>query len=169
PDYPKLSAGVEIFALDDADTKINATAKGNRLRYQWTPSTYLSASDSLQPFIKNPQSDIIYQLKVTGSGNCSSFDQLKMHVLRKPIIPNTFTPNGDGINDTWKISNLEIYPDCLIEVYAANGQQVFKSEGYLNPWDGKKNGIDLPSGTYYYVVYPKSGRKQIVGYITLVR
>ncbi|MFZ9241117.1 MAG: gliding motility-associated C-terminal domain-containing protein, partial [Chitinophagaceae bacterium] len=113
--------------------------------------------------------DIIYQLKVTGSGNCSSFDQLKMHVLRKPIIPNTFTPNGDGINDTWKISNLEIYPDCLIEVYAANGQQVFKSEGYLNPWDGKKNGIDLPSGTYYYVVYPKSGRKQIVGYITLVR
>ncbi|MFZ9262171.1 MAG: PKD domain-containing protein [Chitinophagaceae bacterium] len=168
-DYPKISAGLEIFALDDADTKINATAKGNRLRYQWTPSTYLSASDSLQPFIKNPQSDIIYQLKVTGSGNCSSFDQLKMHVLRKPIIPNTFTPNGDGINDTWKISNLEIYPDCLIEVYAANGQQVFKSEGYLNPWDGKKNGIDLPSGTYYYVVYPKSGRKQIVGYITLMR
>lgn len=167
--YPKISAGPEIFALDDADTKINATAIGNRLRYQWTPATYLNYLDSLQPFIKSPQSDILYQLSVTGSGNCTSTDQVKMHVLRKPLIPNTFTPNGDGVNETWTIKNLEVYPDCVVEVYASNGQLVFKSTGYKFSWDGKKNGSDLPSGTYYYVVYPKSGRKEIAGYVTLIR
>ncbi|MEY3349876.1 MAG: hypothetical protein RLY46_1915, partial [Bacteroidota bacterium] len=167
--YPKIEAGPEIFALDDADTRINATATGNRLRYQWTPFTYLSNADSLQPFIKSPQSDIIYQLMVTGAGNCISKDQVKMNVLRKPLIPNTFTPNGDGINDKWVIKYLEIYPDCIVEVYAPNGKLVFKNLGYDQPWDGKKDGVDLPAGTYYYVVYPKSGRKEIVGYVTLIK
>lgn len=167
--YPKISAGPEIFALDDADTKINATATGSRLRYLWTPSMYLSHADSLQPYIMSPQTDLLYQLSVTGSGNCISTDQVKMHVLRKPIIPNTFTPNGDGINDTWTIKNLEIYPDCIVEVYASNGQLVFKSTGYKFSWDGTKNDVALPAGTYYYVVYPKSGRKQIAGYVTLMR
>jgi gliding motility-associated-like protein len=115
---------------------------------------YLSDADSLQPLIRSPQSDILYQLSVTGSGNCTSTDQVKMHVLRKPIIPNTFTPNGDGINETWKITNLEIYPDCLVEVYSASGRLVFKSEGYKHEWDGKKDGVALPPGTYYYLVYP---------------
>ncbi|MFN5054700.1 MAG: PKD domain-containing protein [Bacteroidota bacterium] len=167
--YPKIEAGPEIFALDDADTRINATATGNRLRYQWTPFTYLSNADSLQPFIKSPQSDMIYQLMVTGAGNCISKDQVKMNVLRKPLIPNTFTPNGDGINDKWVIKYLEIYPDCIVEVYAPNGKLVFKNLGYDQPWDGKKDGVDLPAGTYYYVVYPKSGRKEIVGYVTLMK
>ena len=45
--YPNIDAGPEIFALDDADTRINATATGNRLRYQWSPATYLSQLDSL--------------------------------------------------------------------------------------------------------------------------
>ncbi|MFN4808300.1 MAG: PKD domain-containing protein [Bacteroidota bacterium] len=167
--YPKIDAGPEIFALDDADTRINATATGNRLRYQWTPATYLSQLDSLQPFIKSPQSDVLYQLTVTGAGNCISRDQVRMNVLRKPIIPNTFTPNGDAINDKWIIKHLEIYPDCIVEVYAPNGKLVFKNIGYDQPWDGKKDGVDLPAGTYYYVVYPKSGRKAIVGYVTLMR
>jgi len=167
--YPKIDAGPEIFALDDANTRINATATGNRLRYQWTPATYLSQIDSLQPLIESPQSDILYLLTVTGAGNCISRDQVKMNVLRKPLIPNTFTPNGDGINDKWVIKHLEIYPDCMVEVYSSNGKMVFKNVGYDNPWDGKKDGVDLPAGTYYYVVYPKSGRKEIVGYVTMMR
>jgi gliding motility-associated-like protein len=167
--YPKIDAGPEIFALDDADTRINATATGNRLRYQWSPATYLSQLDSLQPIINRPQSDVLYQLTVTGAGNCISRDQVRMNVLRKPLIPNTFTPNGDAINDKWVIKHLEIYPDCIVEVYAPNGKLVFKNIGYDQPWDGKKDGVDLPAGTYYYVVYPKSGRKEIVGYVTLMR
>jgi len=75
----------------------------------------------------------------------------------------------NGVNETWTIKNLEVYPDCVVEVYASNGQLVFKSTGYKFSWDGKKNGSDLPSGTYYYVVYPKSGRKEIAGYVTLIR
>jgi gliding motility-associated-like protein len=92
-----------------------------------------------------------------------------LKVLYKPIIPNTFTPNGDGYNDKWEIQYIESYPGAVIEVYNTTGQLIFRSVGYNNPWDGTINGKQLPVGTYYYVVDPKNGRSKIAGYVTIIR
>ncbi len=72
---------------------------------------------------------------------------------------NEFTPNGDGINDTFRIDCIEFYPDNTLEVYNRYGSAVFKTSGYANDWDGTAN-VDgvvkrnekLPVGTYYYVL-----------------
>jgi gliding motility-associated-like protein len=65
-------------------------------------------------------------------------------------IPNTFTPNGDGINDTWVIPNLEYYPKSTVNIFNRWGQKLFSSTGYPVPWDGTYQGSQLPTGTYYY-------------------
>jgi hypothetical protein len=51
-------------------------------------------------------------------------------------ITNTFTPNGDGINDYWKINNIENYPNAVIQVFTRYGQKIFESKGYQVSFDG---------------------------------
>ena len=84
-------------------------------------------------------------------------------------IPNAFTPNGDGINDTWEIRNYFLYPDITVKVFNQNGLVIFSSKGYEQSWDGKYNGNDVPSGTYYYIVHPHNGDKPFKGTVTIVR
>jgi gliding motility-associated-like protein len=168
-DYPKISAGPDLLVLNDGEKKMESSASGNLIYYKWSPPIYLSTTDILQPYIKMPQEDQIYTLTVTGRGNCISTDQVKMTVLKLPTPTNTFTPNGDGINDTWEIPYLNQYTNCILEIYATGGQILYRSIGYTKNWDGKYNGNDLPTGTYYYVIDPKNGRKKLTGYITILR
>ncbi|SEM23504.1 gliding motility-associated C-terminal domain-containing protein, partial [Maribacter orientalis] len=68
-------------------------------------------------------------------------------------VAQTFTPNGDGINDTWIIYNIENYPNSLVQVYNSWGKEVFATRNYQNNWDGryKDLGAKLPdAGSYYY-------------------
>ena len=67
-------------------------------------------------------------------------------------IPNTITPNGDGINDTWDIGNIANYQNATVDIFDRYGQNVFHSLGYPKPWDGTFNGKRLPAGAYYYII-----------------
>jgi gliding motility-associated-like protein len=89
-------------------------------------------------------------------------------VLKKPVIPNTFSPNGDGIHDQWVIKYLENYPDASVEIFNRYGQPVIKLSNY-KPWDGTYNGKPVPVGTYYYIINPKNGRKQMTGFVDVIR
>lgn len=167
--YPKITAGPDISVLDDGESQIMASATGSSLVYNWTPGTYLSDPKILQPIVIKPQEDIIYKLSVTGRGACTSTDEVKITSLKLPRAPNTFTPNGDGVNDLWEIKYLEQYPGSILEVYTTRGQLVYRSVGYAGKWDGTQNGRALPFGTYYYVIDPKSGRAKISGYVTILK
>ena len=70
------------------------------------------------------------------------------------FVPNTFTPNSDGVNDTWEIRLIEFFPKAEITVFDRWGQIVFKTIGYPNSarWDGTRNGTKLPASTYYYTI-----------------
>ncbi|MBV9987309.1 MAG: gliding motility-associated C-terminal domain-containing protein [Chitinophagaceae bacterium] len=83
-------------------------------------------------------------------------------------IPNIFSPNGDGINDTWQVPFLHNHPDAVVSVYNRGGVLVFKSTGYARDWDGNRNGKPLPVGTYYYVIL-LPGQKPISGSISILR
>jgi len=68
-------------------------------------------------------------------------------------IPNIFTPNGDGIDDTWDFNLADVYPHAIVVVFNRWGEVVFKSDqGYNIKWDGKLNGKDLPIDGYQYVI-----------------
>jgi len=85
------------------------------------------------------------------------------------VIPTAFTPNGDGINDTWNIAYLGYYPNCSVSVFTRWGQQVYSSLGYGIPWDGTYKGTALPTGTYYYVINFKNGFYPLSGFVALIR
>jgi gliding motility-associated-like protein len=70
-------------------------------------------------------------------------------------ISNAITPNGDGVNDTWFINNIQNYPNSVIRVYNRWRAQVFYKVGYNNDWNGSytNSSASLPdSDTYYYQI-----------------
>jgi len=90
-----------------------------------------------------------------------------MHV---PLnIPNAFTPNDDGINDTWNIKALLIYPACNVRIFDRYGDLVYRSVGYPKAWDGNFNGRRLPAGVYYYLINLNDGTPPYSGYVTILR
>lgn len=90
-------------------------------------------------------------------------------VPEKIIVPNTFTPNGDGYNDTWFIPGLLSYTNCTVNVYNRYGAMMYRSVGYQHPWDGTSSGKTVPAGAYYYVIDTKSSSGKISGEVTVLR
>jgi gliding motility-associated-like protein len=90
-------------------------------------------------------------------------------VLKPIVIPNTFTPNGDGVNDTWIIKELANYPGATVRIFDRYGIQLLYSQGYGKPWDGTYNGKPVPFGVYYYLIDIKQFGEPLAGYITVIR
>jgi gliding motility-associated-like protein len=76
--------------------------------------------------------------------------------LRKSLdeieIYNTFTPNGDGINDTWGVPQLAFYSGVRIQVFEKSGERVFYTENPQIRWNGTFDGKHMPIGSYYWVL-----------------
>lgn len=168
PALPLAEAGADMVVLEGEGIKLDARASGEGLKYKWTPSTGLDRDDILNP-LASPVDDITYTLSVFSEQGCVLVDDVFVKVLKTPVVPNTFTPNNDGVNDGWNIRYLDSYPQASVEVFNRYGNKIFISLGYNQPWDGKFNNIDLPVGTYYYIINPKSGRKTISGAVTILR
>ena len=141
---------------------------GQHLSYLWTPNQFMVTDTVLYAQVY-PDDDKRYLLTITANSKCSDTASVEVIVLKTPNIPNVFSPNGDGINDTWVIEHLDSYPGCTVTVFDRGGQQVFYSFGYGTPWNGKSNGKELPVGTYYYIIDPKNGRGLLNGSITILR
>ncbi len=167
--YPVVDAGPDRTVLAGGQLTIVPTVSGNGLQYLWTPSTYLDNPASPAPKCIAPQNDIRYTLTVTGEGGCKASDDMLVKVLKAPRIPNTFTPNNDGINDRWLIQYLEDYPNNRLQVFTRAGQLVYESRGYYTPWDGTCKGRKLPYDTYYYILEPGNGREPVSGYVTIIK
>lgn len=148
--------------------QLHGKADGTNVTFYWTPSDDISDSKTLTPFV-SPTRDITYILHVLQPGSCKfeATASVAVKVVDKFSVPNTFTPNGDGVNDTWKIDALASYPGATTQVFNRYGTMVFEARGYQNPWDGTYNGSRLPSGTYYYKIDLKNG-KVYSGWVQIV-
>lgn len=111
---------------------------------------------------------------VTNAEGCSDYDTLMIRVIDlapQIIIPNVFTPNGDGVNELFEIKgiNLNRY-DC--SVFNRWGRQVFHSTDVKDRWDGKINGNPAEEGTYFYVIKAAGTVGEEIkqqGYVSLFR
>ena len=165
---PVVDAGPDLFVLKGGSVLISANATTSNVDYSWMPSLYLNSNAVMQP-VSTPANDITYTITVTGIGGCIAMDAIHLTVLPKPYIPNAFSPNSDGLNDTWQIKYLETYPDCEVDIFNRYGQHIFHSQGYKKPWDGTFNGEPQLAAGYAYVIRTKKLNKQFSGTVMIVR
>ncbi|MEP2771607.1 MAG: putative Ig domain-containing protein [Fulvivirga sp.] len=84
-------------------------------------------------------------------------------------IVNAFTPNDDGVNDTWEIENLQFYTDIKISVYTKEGTRVFSCLSQDCAWDGTFKGTELPGGPYLYTIDLNNNRRSYKGTVTILK
>ena len=166
---PVANAGPNITLFQGQSAELNGTIQGDNItNFFWSPATYLNDPTSLTP-ITTPTGDITYTLTAVSQTCGTSTSSVLVRLYKKITIPNTFSPNNDGINDYWDIDALVTYPESSILVYDRYGQQVFQSIGYARPWDGTYNGSPVPPGTYYYIIDLKNNTPKLAGWVLIVR
>jgi gliding motility-associated-like protein len=163
------AAGDTRYVLKDHTITLNPVVGSENVTYEWTPTTNLDNSTAKNPIVTGDQ-DIIYELKITDKSNgCVNKSSVAVKVSPVINVSNTFTPNGDGVNDYWEIKGLVAYENSTVDVYNRYGQPLFHSVGYPKPWDGTYQGKAMPSGTYYYIVNTKMNNIVISGYVVILR
>jgi gliding motility-associated-like protein len=116
-------------------------------------------------------------VEVTDEKGCVGTDTMILEVCDAYLlfsnIPNTITPGDhNDQNDEWKIPNIELFPDAVLEIYDRWGRLIFRTDDvYNNPWKGETmSGKELPMDAYYYVLDIKLAHtKPVTGYVNLIR
>ncbi len=165
---PIVELGPDKTVLEGDAITIMPTTSNTILTYTWSPSTYLNDVHSNAP-VSKPLEDILYHVEVVSLDGCKNVDNILIKVAKDFTVPNTFTPNGDGVNDKWTISNMSTYPNYRAQVFNRYGQIIFDSKNSTGDWDGSYNGSQVPSGTYYYIIDLDGARPTKKGYVTIIR
>lgn len=162
-----FDAGPDVEISDGGSTQLNAVGGTT---YDWSPTTGLSGNGIPDP-IASPVSSTSYNVTTVIDG-CTYTDVVFVEVRLLIQPPNTFSPNGDGINDLWEIPGIAEFPGSEVLIYDRWGQRMFRSNGYREPWDGTNNGRDVTTGTYYYHIQLNQLEGQsapYTGFISLIR
>lgn len=141
------------------------TAEGGNGTYQYDFGDGYQSSSTLSPATYGRT----YKVKVKDELGCESDTTIKTPTYELEV-PLSFTPNGDGENDVWKINNLDKYPSAKIKIYDRFGKKLCDmTASDMEVWDGKYNGRDLPSTDYWYEIDIDEIDKTYIGHFTLIR
>ncbi len=152
---------------------------GDVVTYAWTPVSFLDCSDCANP-AASPIFNTEYTVKVTDVNSCTAVDSILVKTICNNLnyfLPNTFSPNGDGVNDVFYPRGTNVYNIQSLRIFNRWGQMVFERKNFpanssSDGWDGTFNGRPAPSDAYVYIVEVVCNNAQIVaihGDVTLVR
>ena len=113
-----------------------------------------------------------YVATVTDANLCVTVDTVEVEYTYESclVIPNAFSPNGDGFNDLWIIEGLELYSNVEIWIFDRWGTRVFYTPNATDePWDGTFEGRHLPIDSYHYIIDLNTDAEPITGNVTIVR
>lgn len=165
---PEASISPQKKIFEGQSVVLDAQAS-NAETYLWSPAGGLDDPTKLNP-VASPTDDVTYTLKASSGIGCGYVNaSVFVRVYKKIVIPSTFSPNGDGLNDYWDIEALSTYPKSTMNVFSRSGQKVYTSTGYDKPWNGAYKGHILPPGTYYYVIDLKNNAPLLSGWVLIVR
>lgn len=143
-------AGNDTTILEGYPFQLNATGGDF---YSWFPPTGLSDTHIANP-VTTLNNDITYTVTVSAPAGCATSDTIHLKVVKGPeiYVPTAFTPNGDGLNDKFRIIPVGITNISYFNIYNRWGKLIFSTKDPSKGWDGTLNGIPQPAGTYVWVV-----------------
>jgi gliding motility-associated-like protein len=182
--YDTLNMSIKILPLPDVrilnqdDTVVKygqsfqLLASGARM-YNWSPVSSLNNPNISYP-IARPTEDTKYIVGGLAANGCRAFDTLHVIVDKRDnlFVPSAFSPNGDGKNDVFKVTNLSFQRIMEFRVFNRWGQEVFNTNDHRRGWDGTWEGKPQEMGTYSYLIrvaYPDGFVETYKGETTLIR
>ena len=149
------------FVFTDSSTQVSTPI----ISYFWDFDNGAFATDSSVTYLYPDTGEYAVVYTVINANECIDTVISNVYVIKDIIVPNAFSPNGDGINDFLVFKYLEVYPNSYLAVFNRWGNKLFESDNYQNDWDGAEH----PSGTYFYVLQPGSTDEVFKGYLFLSR
>lgn len=174
-----ITNGESISVLLGSTATLSTVTTGNVTSYQWSPNQWLDCATCANP-VTSAKDNITYSVTVTNEGKCTATDKITINMVcdnANVFLPNTFSPNGDGMNDRFYPRGSGLYTIKSFKVFNRWGQLVFEKRG-MSPnvltegWDGKLNGLDQPTDVYVYLMELVCVNGQILpfkGNVTLLR
>ena len=157
-----LSSPVTCWNEQDGTATVSVTGGYQPLSFVWS-----DASGQTTPTATGLPEDM-YSVVVTDSLGCTLTETVEVEpTVGCLFIADAVTPNGDGYNDEWIVGGLEYFPNAVVTVFNRYGQEMFRSVGYRQRWDGRFNNNALPVADYYYVIDFVDGTDPITGTVTL--
>lgn len=161
--YPKpvieITAGDNITVQVGNSVKLKTKSSGDITKWKWFPGQWLSCANCAEP-VSAPKDNITYNVTASNDGNCTSTDKVTLNLIcnnANVFVPNTFSPNGDGVNDVFYPRGSGLYNIRSFKIFNRWGQMVFNKEGFSanNPadgWNGTLNGVALQTDVYVYLL-----------------
>ena len=124
--------------------------------------------------VDNNATILTKEISITVNDSLSTSDPVSRLIDIAEIFPeiaivNSFTPNGDGVNDTWDFRNLQFYTDIQISIFNQNGLRVFYCSTQDCTWDGTYEGEEMPGGSYFYTILLNNGKREHKGTVTILK
>jgi len=177
--YPKIDVGPNVTLPIGTSYQITGNGSSDIDSISWTPTIGLSCTDCLSP-LASPITTTTYVISVENTGGCVSTDSVTILVTcdgKNLFVPNTFSPNGDGVNDAFFVSGNGLSTIQSMRVFNRWGQMVFEKRNFApnDPnvgWDGNFNGRKAPVDVYIYTIEVICENSQVVAYhgnVALIR
>ena len=151
--------------------QIQLNAYSNQMgSFIWSPAEYLSCIHCDNP-IATPNQEITYKVTFTDLNGCQSDEFIHIYYDAVIYVPNTFTPDNNGLNETFQVSggNIETM-ECLI--FNRWGELIHTMTDTSQSWDGTHNGRECQDGTYIWkLTYTDFANKQyqLSGHVNVIR
>jgi len=172
--------GIQAYALPVADftytpsvataglpVSFTSNAVGNISIWTWNFGDATIESGNLPTTTHSYVNTGFHTIVLTVETSEGCLDSISKQILIIDIvIPNVFTPNGDGINDKFEIKGIELVDNCGLLIFNRWGKKLFESTSYKNDWDGG----NYADGTYYFIfTLPENIMEPVNGTITILR
>lgn len=159
----------EFMVKEGDEVTLSACAEGGD--YTWKPAVNI-VEDNDTLIIVQPESTQRYMVTITNENGCATNCDYMVYVQNGLLLPTAFTPNGDGVNDVFRILNTNIKL-LNFSIYNRWGELVFSTSDINEGWDGVYKDVAQPMSTFVwtcdYVISKTGKRKSAKGNVTLVR